>query len=91
VQEGDSIEKRQPTGKTGETGLAAGDHLHYGVYLDGVAILPVEWWDPKWITDNVEPKLAGQSGQETAEAQQQAKGPAKASKAAAKPAKKRAR
>jgi murein DD-endopeptidase MepM/ murein hydrolase activator NlpD len=91
VKEGDSIEKRQPIGKTGETGLAAGDHLHYGVYLDGVAILPVEWWDPKWITDNVEPKLAGQSGQETAEAQQQAKGPAKASKAAAKPAKKRAR
>jgi murein DD-endopeptidase MepM/ murein hydrolase activator NlpD len=73
VKEGDSIEKRQAIGKTGETGLAAGDHLHYGVYLDGVAILPVEWWDPKWITDNVEPKLAGQSGQETAEAQQTAR------------------
>jgi hypothetical protein len=49
----------------------------------------VEWWDPKWIADNVEPKLAGQSGVETAVAQQQAKGPAKAPKAA-KP-KKRAR
>ena len=42
----------------------------YGVYLDGVAILPVEWWDPKWIRDNIEPKLEGRSGQETAEAQQ---------------------
>ena len=46
----------------GETGLAAGDHLHYGVYLNGVAVLPVEWWDQKWIDDNVTPKLAGLSG-----------------------------
>jgi len=41
VKVGDLVEKRQVLGKTGETGLAAGDHLHYGVYLDGVAILPV--------------------------------------------------
>jgi murein DD-endopeptidase MepM/ murein hydrolase activator NlpD len=59
VKVGDSVTRRQPLGKTGETGLAAGDHLHYGVYLDGVAILPVEWWDPKWIADNVQPKLDG--------------------------------
>jgi murein DD-endopeptidase MepM/ murein hydrolase activator NlpD len=78
VKVGDSVEKRGILGKTGETGLAAGDHLHYGVYLDGVAILPVEWWDAKWIDENVQPKLMGQSGQETAEAQQQAKGPRKA-------------
>jgi murein DD-endopeptidase MepM/ murein hydrolase activator NlpD len=70
VKAGDSIAKRQPIGKTGETGLAAGDHLHYGVYLDGVAILPVEWWDAKWIDDNIQPKLEGRSGQEIAEAQQ---------------------
>ena len=60
-----------------ETGLAAGDHLHYGVYLDGVAILPVEWWDAKWIEDNITPKLEGRSGQEIAQAQQ-GKGPRKA-------------
>ena len=70
VKAGDSVEKRQAIGKTGETGLAAGDHLHYGVYLDGLAILPVEWWDPKWIADNITPKLEGRSGQEIAEAQQ---------------------
>jgi murein DD-endopeptidase MepM/ murein hydrolase activator NlpD len=74
VKVGDRIEKRQVLGRTGETGLAAGDHLHYGVYLDGVAILPVEWWDPKWIADNIEPKLQGQGSQEIAEAQQP-KGP----------------
>jgi murein DD-endopeptidase MepM/ murein hydrolase activator NlpD len=70
VKVGDNVEKRGIIGKTGETGLAAGDHLHYGVYLDGVAILPVEWWDAKWIADNIEPKLEGRSGQEIAESQQ---------------------
>jgi murein DD-endopeptidase MepM/ murein hydrolase activator NlpD len=78
VKEGESITKRQILGKTGETGLAAGDHLHYGVYLNGVAVLPVEWWDQKWIDDNVTPKLAGLSGQEIAQAQK----PVKAAKAA---------
>ena len=70
VKVGDAVQQRQILGKTGETGLAAGDHLHYGVYLDGVAILPVEWWDPKWIDDNISPKLEGRSGDEIAVAQQ---------------------
>jgi hypothetical protein len=74
VKEGDSIAKRQVLGKTGETGLAAGDHLHFGIYLDGVAVLPVEWWDQKWIDENISPKLEGRSGQEIAEAQQPVKG-----------------
>jgi murein DD-endopeptidase MepM/ murein hydrolase activator NlpD len=82
VKAGDAIQQRQIIGKTGETGLAAGDHLHYGVYLDGVAVLPVEWWDAKWIRDNIEPKLEGQSGAAIAEAQQpkarQPKAPRKA-------------
>ncbi|MDP2605128.1 MAG: M23 family metallopeptidase [Deltaproteobacteria bacterium] len=83
VKVGDSIKQQQAIGKTGETGLAAGDHLHYGVYLHGVAILPVEWWDQKWINDNIQPKLDGQSGETIAEAQE--------SKAARKPARKRRR
>jgi murein DD-endopeptidase MepM/ murein hydrolase activator NlpD len=70
VKVGDKINKQQPIGKTGETGLAGGDHLHFGVYLHGVAILPVEWWDQKWIKDNVQPKLDGvtaESAEETKE------------------------
>jgi len=78
VKEGDTVGKRQVLGKTGETGLAAGDHLHYGVYLAGVAVLPVEWWDPKWIDDNIKPKLEGRSGEEIAQAQQPAKSKSKA-------------
>jgi murein DD-endopeptidase MepM/ murein hydrolase activator NlpD len=61
VKVGEPIKQRQVIGKTGETGLAAGDHLHFGVYLHGVPILPVEWWDQKWINDNIQPKLEGTS------------------------------
>jgi murein DD-endopeptidase MepM/ murein hydrolase activator NlpD len=70
VKVGDKVEQRGGLGRTGETGLAAGDHLHYGVYLHGVAILPVEWWDGKWIGDNIAPKLQGLSGEEIAVSQQ---------------------
>jgi murein DD-endopeptidase MepM/ murein hydrolase activator NlpD len=69
VKVGDRIAPKQILGRTGETGLAGGDHLHYAVYLHGVAVLPVEWWDGKWINDNIVPKLDGQSGQEIAAAQ----------------------
>ncbi len=66
VKPGDPVTKRQIIGKTGETGFAGGDHLHFGVYLDGVAVLPVEWWDAKWIDDNITPKLEGKGGEEIA-------------------------
>jgi len=70
VKVGETVQQRQVVGKTGETGLAAGDHLHYGVYLNGIAVLPVEWWDPKWITDNIAPKLEGRGSEEIAVSQQ---------------------
>ena len=69
VKDGEAIKQKQILGRTGETGLAGGDHLHYGVYLHGVAVLPVEWWDAKWIADNIQPKLEGRSGEEIAKAQ----------------------
>jgi murein DD-endopeptidase MepM/ murein hydrolase activator NlpD len=78
VKVGDAVERLQIIGKTGETGMAAGDHLHYGVYLNGVAVLPVEWWDAKWIADNIEPKLAGMTGEAIAESQQPKRAPRKA-------------
>jgi len=57
VSVGDTIKKKQIIGRTGETGLAAGDHLHYGVYIYGVPVRPVEWWDEKWINDNILNKI----------------------------------
>jgi murein DD-endopeptidase MepM/ murein hydrolase activator NlpD len=91
VKAGDPVQQRQSLGNTGETGLAAGDHLHYGIYLDGVAVLPVEWWDPKWIADNITPKLEGQSGAAIAEAQQPKARHKSAPKSARKAADKRRR
>jgi murein DD-endopeptidase MepM/ murein hydrolase activator NlpD len=59
VKEGEKVAQKQIIGKSGETGLAVGDHLHFGVYLNGIAVLPIEWWDEKWIRDNITPKLDG--------------------------------
>ena len=66
VKVGDQVKQRQVIGKSGETGLAVGDHLHFGVYLQGVPVLPLEWWDEKWIRDNITTKLDA-SGAENAE------------------------
>lgn len=53
VNVGDELKKDDIIGNTGVSGLAVGDHLHYGVYVGGVAVRPIEWWDPKWINDKV--------------------------------------
>ncbi len=63
VKVGDRVQKNDIIGRTGETGLAAGDHLHYGVYINGVAVRPIEWWDTKWINDNVILKINQASGE----------------------------
>lgn len=57
VKEGDKVERKQIIGKTGKTGLATGDHLHYATLIHGVPVLPVEWWDAKWIKDNIMRKI----------------------------------
>ena len=53
VKVGDAVEKGQEMARTGSTGLAIGDHLHYEVLVNGVSVTPLEWWDGKWIRDHV--------------------------------------
>ena len=53
VKDGEEIKKGEIVGKTGLTGLAVGDHLHFGVYVHGVPVRPLEWWDQKWIREKV--------------------------------------
>jgi murein DD-endopeptidase MepM/ murein hydrolase activator NlpD len=57
VKEGDEVKRGQVIAHSGQTGLAAGDHLHFTMLLDGIAVNPVEWWDAHWIHDRIEAKL----------------------------------
>ncbi|MBD5607635.1 MAG: M23 family metallopeptidase [Desulfovibrio sp.] len=54
---GDIVEKGQIIGKTGTTGLAFGDHLHFGIMVGGKEVTPLEWIDAKWIKDNVTKRI----------------------------------
>lgn len=58
VEKGAAVAKGDVLGKSGTTGLAGGDHLHYGMLLDGVFVDPLEWFDAKWIAEHIEGKLA---------------------------------
>src|SRR5258705_363697 len=57
VKMGDAVTKGQELGRSGSTGLAVGDHLHFEVLVSGVSVTPVEWWDGKWIRDRVNKPL----------------------------------
>jgi murein DD-endopeptidase MepM/ murein hydrolase activator NlpD len=57
VKAGDAVRKEQQIGRSGMTGLAGGDHLHFAMLIDGRPVNPVEWWDPHWIADRVTRKL----------------------------------
>ncbi len=55
VKEGDFVKEGQVIGYTDTTGLAFGDHLHFGILIDGMEVTPLEWWDSKWIRTRIEP------------------------------------
>jgi murein DD-endopeptidase MepM/ murein hydrolase activator NlpD len=58
VETGKPISKGDPVGRSGQTGLAGGDHLHYSMMLAGVFVDPLEWFDEKWIREHLEAKLS---------------------------------
>jgi len=62
VKVGDTVEKEQELGKSGMTGLAGGDHLHFTMLVNGQMVNPVEWWDQHWIQDRILRKLREASG-----------------------------
>jgi murein DD-endopeptidase MepM/ murein hydrolase activator NlpD len=62
VQPGQMVEKEQEMGKSGMTGLAGGDHLHFTMLVNGQMVNPVEWWDAHWIQDRILRKLHEASG-----------------------------
>jgi murein DD-endopeptidase MepM/ murein hydrolase activator NlpD len=57
VEEGQQVERGATLGRTGATGLAGGDHLHFTTLVRGMPVNPTEWWDASWIRDRVARKL----------------------------------
>ena len=57
VKAGQMVEKEATLGRSGMTGLAGGDHLHFTMLVNGKMVNPVEWWDPHWIEDRILRKL----------------------------------
>jgi murein DD-endopeptidase MepM/ murein hydrolase activator NlpD len=53
VKEGQAIKKGDIIAKTGATGLAGGDHLHFGILIHGYEVSPLYWWDANWIKTSV--------------------------------------
>jgi biotin carboxyl carrier protein len=54
VKTGDRVNAGDTIAQTGRSGLALGDHLHFGILVQGIEVRPEEWMDKKWIRDNVD-------------------------------------
>jgi hypothetical protein len=96
VTEGTEVKRGATLGRTGATGLAAGDHLHFTTLLAGLPVNPIEWWDDHWVRDRISAKLgsafpyvasaaatpakAAPAAKKKAAPKAKAKGPAKKSK-----------
>jgi murein DD-endopeptidase MepM/ murein hydrolase activator NlpD len=57
VEEGQQVQRGDVVGRSGTTGLAGGDHLHFTMMLQGLPVNPSEWWDGHWIHDRLKLKL----------------------------------
>jgi murein DD-endopeptidase MepM/ murein hydrolase activator NlpD len=57
VQVDQTVDVDQQLGRSGATGLAGGDHLHFTMLLHGNAITPIDWWSGQWVEDRVMRKL----------------------------------
>ena len=57
VDEGEVVSKKQTIGLTGQSGLAGGDHLHFSILLHNTFVNPMEWWDPRWVRNNISKKI----------------------------------
>jgi murein DD-endopeptidase MepM/ murein hydrolase activator NlpD len=53
VKVGQTVAKGEALGRSGETGLAGGDHLHFALLVHGVYTSPLEWWDDHWLKDRI--------------------------------------
>jgi murein DD-endopeptidase MepM/ murein hydrolase activator NlpD len=57
VTEGESVTGDQVIGRTGATGLAGGDHLHFAILVGDTYVDPREWWDPRWVREHISVRM----------------------------------
>ncbi len=58
VKVGQPVQRGEVLGRSGETGLAGGDHVHFAMLVRGVYTSPIEWWDDHWLRDRIVKPLA---------------------------------
>ena len=49
AQVGQSVVRGEEIGRSGNTGMSGGDHLHFEVLVGGVPVRPEDWMEEKWI------------------------------------------
>lgn len=60
---GATVDKGQTLGRSGMTGLAGGDHLHFTMLVGGWPVNPVDWWSAQWMEDRLLRKIREAGGQ----------------------------
>lgn len=53
TEENAMVEKNDSIGRSGATGMAGGDHLHFSILIHGIFVTPIQWWDQHWIDVNI--------------------------------------
>ena len=53
VNSGDTFTAKSVIANTGKSGYAMGDHVHFGVLVQGIEVRPLEWMDASWIKINI--------------------------------------
>ena len=65
VKVGDRVEMGQQLGRSGMTGLAGGDHLHFTMLVGGFPVNAVDWWSSQWMEDRLLRKIREAGGSVT--------------------------
>ncbi len=55
--QGEAVTQGDIIGRTGSSGMAGGDHLHFSMLVHNTFVNPIEWWDAEWIKNNISGKL----------------------------------
>ena len=53
VKLNDEVKAGQHIANTGSSGAVFGDHLHFGVLIQGIEVNPIEWLSKFWVRENI--------------------------------------